>query len=227
MTQYRDRSSAGKFLAGRLETLRIDKPVVLGLPRGGVPVAAEVAAALNAPPRHRGGAQSSAVRTTRNWRWALSVRAACGSSTTTSSQRFASRKENSSPSNATSEPNWNGGRISCARGGPRFPSTERTAVIVDDGMATGASAAVACRCARTAGAAAVIVAVPVASPEAMRVIACSADRVVCPFVPALLGGVGACIRGLSSTQRRRSAVLPRLSAHLSSLSTVQEISENL
>ena len=49
MTQYRDRSSAGRFLAGRLETLRIDKPVVLGLPRGGVPVAAEVAAALNAP----------------------------------------------------------------------------------------------------------------------------------------------------------------------------------
>lgn len=55
---------------------------------------------------------------------APSVRAACGSSTTTSSQRFASRKENSSPSNATSEPNWNGGRISCARGGPRFPSTD-------------------------------------------------------------------------------------------------------
>src|SRR3546814_5593733 len=53
----------------------------------------------------------------------------------------------------------------------------RTAVIVDDGMATGASAAVACRCARTAGAAAVIVAVPVASPEAMRVIACSADQI--------------------------------------------------
>ncbi len=59
------------------------------------------------------------------------------SSTTTSSQRFASRKENSSPSNATSEPNWNGGRISCARGGgPPVSLHGRTAVIVDDGMAT-------------------------------------------------------------------------------------------
>jgi len=46
---YRDRIDAGRRLAGRLETYRAEHPVVLGLPRGGVVVAYEVARALGAP----------------------------------------------------------------------------------------------------------------------------------------------------------------------------------
>jgi|SRR5450759_2172257 putative phosphoribosyl transferase len=46
---FRNRSEAGRKLAARLKSYRDRKPVILALPRGGVPVAAEVAAALNAP----------------------------------------------------------------------------------------------------------------------------------------------------------------------------------
>ena len=46
---FTDRSDAGKRLAVALEGYRDERPIVLALPRGGVPVAAEVAAALNAP----------------------------------------------------------------------------------------------------------------------------------------------------------------------------------
>jgi putative phosphoribosyl transferase len=190
VTQYRDRSSAGKFLAGRLESLRIDKPVVLGLPRGGVPVAAEVAAALNAPldivvvrklgspynPELAMGAIGEGGVRVLNHDVIAAVRV---SKSELAAVERDERTELDRRARLLRE-----GRTPVSLHG-------RTAVIVDDGMATGASAAVACRCARTAGADSVIVAVPVASPEAMRVIACSADSVVCPFVPALLGGVGA------------------------------------
>jgi putative phosphoribosyl transferase len=47
--RFADRRAAGQDLAGRLEHLRDQHPVILGLPRGGVPVAAEVAQALDAP----------------------------------------------------------------------------------------------------------------------------------------------------------------------------------
>jgi putative phosphoribosyl transferase len=46
---FRDRRDAGRWLAGKVEALDLDAPVVLGLPRGGIPVAAEVADALGAP----------------------------------------------------------------------------------------------------------------------------------------------------------------------------------
>jgi predicted phosphoribosyltransferase len=49
MARFADRAHAGRALAGRLDDLRLQSPVVLGLPRGGVPVAAEVAAGLDVP----------------------------------------------------------------------------------------------------------------------------------------------------------------------------------
>lgn len=165
-------------------------PIILGLPRGGVPVAAEIASKLDAPldiilvrklgsPRNPelalGAIGEGAVRVLNN-----DVIAA-----ERVSPRDLAKVESSERAELLR-------RARILRAGRPPPSlTGRTAVIVDDGMATGASAAVAAAYARFQGAAEVILAVPVASPEAMRLLADSTDRVVCPFVPAVLGGVGA------------------------------------
>jgi putative phosphoribosyl transferase len=75
-----------------------------------------------------------------------------------------------------------------------IPIAGRTTVIVDDGMATGATVVVACRVARLHQPSRVVVAVPVSSAEALRRAATEADEVVCPWVPHSLGGVGMAYR---------------------------------
>jgi putative phosphoribosyl transferase len=65
----------------------------------------------------------------------------------------------------------------------------RVAIIVDDGLATGASARAAVAAARQAGASEVVVAVPVGPPDAIAVLQREADRVVCPLVPSAFGAV--------------------------------------
>jgi len=83
-------------------------------------------------------------------------------------------------------------RAKVLRGGrPRIDLHGRTVVLVDDGMATGATVAVACHSVRIEGADRVIVAVPVACPEAVQRVNVVADEVVCPWIPTDLGGVGA------------------------------------
>jgi hypothetical protein len=76
---FADRVDAGRRLAARLQHLRPEPVVVLGLPRGGVPAASEVARALGAPP------DVIVVRklglSHRSWAWAPSARTASGSST--------------------------------------------------------------------------------------------------------------------------------------------------
>jgi putative phosphoribosyl transferase len=72
---------------------------------------------------------------------------------------------------------------------PPVPVTGRTAIIVDDGVATGATARVACRVARARGAARVVLAVPVGSPRALESIP-EADEIVCVEAPAGFMSVG-------------------------------------
>ncbi|MDV6270430.1 phosphoribosyltransferase [Rhodococcus globerulus] len=194
MAQYRDRFAAGRALAAMfarsLDAARLHDPVVLGLPRGGVPVAIEVASALDAP------LDILVVRklgSPRNPELALG---AIGEGDTRVLNHDVIAAERVSPQAMArveeSERAELERRAHLLRAGrPAVPLSGRTAVIVDDGMATGASAAVASACARAQGATGVIVAVPVASPESIRLLADSADRVICPFVPAILGGVGA------------------------------------
>jgi putative phosphoribosyl transferase len=67
----------------------------------------------------------------------------------------------------------------------------RTAIIVDDGMATGSTASVACRVARRSAAAHVVMAVPVSSRQAVAQVREVADEVVCPLVPHPFHAVGA------------------------------------
>ena len=78
MTVSRDRVDAGVRLARRLTALRDQDVVVLGLPRGGVPVAFEVAAALAAPLEVIVVAKLGESRSSPSWPWAPSGRAAPG-----------------------------------------------------------------------------------------------------------------------------------------------------
>jgi predicted phosphoribosyltransferase len=75
-------------------------------------------------------------------------------------------------------------------GQPPMDLTGRIAILVDDGLATGATARAAVAVARRLGAARVVLAAPVGSPEAVRLLTEAADEVVCPLTPTGFGAVG-------------------------------------
>lgn len=190
MARYRDRTSAGEELARWLESVRTAAPIILGLPRGGVPVAAAVASALDAP------LDVVIVRklgTPRNPELAMGAVGEGGTLVLNcdviTADGVTARELAGVRARERAELTRRARML--RQGHPARDLLGRTAVIVDDGMATGATAAVACRSAREAGAHRIVVAVPVASTEAVRLLADAADQVVCPFTPAFLGGVGA------------------------------------
>lgn len=186
---FTDRVDAGRQLGHALTRLRGGDVVVLGLPRGGVPVAAEVAAALGAPldvivvrklgvpsrPELAMGAiGEDGVRVVnRSVLDAIRI-----GPPVLDAVEQAERVELAR-------------RVRVFRGDrPRVPLVGRTAVIVDDGMATGATAAVACRVARALGATSVFLAVPVGSREAVARLRAEADQVICLETPWDLASVG-------------------------------------
>ncbi|WP_149183729.1 phosphoribosyltransferase family protein [Streptomyces sp. TRM49041] len=187
--RFTDRETAGRRLAEAVLRLRPDDPVVLGLPRGGVPVAHRVAEALGAPldvlvvrklgvpsqPELGFGAiGEGGVRVLND----SVVRAA------RVGERDLERVERAE--RATLEQ-----RLRRYRGErPGVPLAGRTAVLVDDGIATGSTALAACRVARAHGAARVVVAVPVAPPDALALLRQEADDVVCLASPDWFGSVG-------------------------------------
>ncbi|WP_127476564.1 phosphoribosyltransferase [Microbacterium sulfonylureivorans] len=186
---FRDRSEAGRRLAARLADLRAEDVVVLGLPRGGVPVAAEVAAALGAPldvivvrklgvPFQQEVAMG-AIGEDGTRLLDLDLISRLG---ITSAQVHAVEQKERDTLEA---------RIALLRAvRDRVDLTGRTAVVVDDGIATGATASVACQVARALGAHRVIVAAPVGGQDAGRRVQ-GADEVICLVQPPAFQGVGA------------------------------------
>lgn len=187
--QYADRTAAGRTLCASLIHLRDADAVVLALPRGGVPVGLEVARAFRAPfdillvrklglpsqPELAMGAIGEGGTRVMN---DDVVRHARIAPPTLRRVEADERRELERR-----------GRV--LRGGrPRIDLHGRTVVLVDDGMATGATVAVACHSVRAEGARRIVVAVPVSCPEAMQRVNVVADEVVCPWVPDDLGGVG-------------------------------------
>lgn len=175
---FRDRADAGRQLAPWLTSLRGSAPVVLGLPRGGVPVAFEVARQLQAPldvvvvrklgtPHHQElamGALGEGGVVVAN---EDVLRDAAVSSSSFAAVKGAAQLELDR-------------RVEqFRRGGARVPLAGRTVVLVDDGVATGATARAACQVVRAAGAARVILAVPVGAPETMTSLRAVADEIVC------------------------------------------------
>jgi len=187
--RFRNRSDAGQRLAGRLEHLRDKDAVILGLPRGGVPVAAEVARALAAP------LDIILVR-----KLGVPAQPELGMGAIGESDarvinpdvvRYAQVSEAQIAEVERRE------RAELQRRAQRFrsgaahePLAGRIAVIVDDGIATGSTARAACQVARAMGAARVLLAVPVAPPGADVGMRGDADEVICLEMPGRFLAIG-------------------------------------
>ncbi len=195
---FENRRDAGRRLAQQLSHLRGVDAVVLGLPRGGVPVAFEVARALHAPldvivvrklgvPTHpelgMGAIGEGNVRIINDevlWKTGVSAK----------DLDEVERRE----------------RIELDRRArlfrinrPRADVTGRTAIVIDDGIATGSTAHAACRVAREQGAARVVLAVPVAPPHALERLEEVTDEQVCLETPGWFMAIGQWYRDFAPT----------------------------
>lgn len=184
---YPDREYAGTALAERLDAYADDPTaVVLGLVRGGVPVAAQVAAYLKVP------LDALVVRKLGvPWAPEVAFGALGPGDVVVYNEDLASRLDPADmDAVAAAERSELTRREQLYRAG-RAPLTlaGRTAIIVDDGLATGATARAAVAVARATHAKRVVVAVPVGSVEAVATLTASADEVICPLVPPDFGAV--------------------------------------
>jgi len=186
---FADRDDAGRRLAARLEHLRDAPVVVLGLPRGGVPVAFQVAKALGAPldviivrkigvpfqpELGMGAVGEDGTRVL-----SPMVIRECG----VSPEELAvvqAREQAAVTARAA--------RYRAVR--PREPLEGRVAIVVDDGIATGSTARAACQIARAHGAARVVLAVPVAPPGWRARIGADADELVSVATPRGFFAIG-------------------------------------
>jgi putative phosphoribosyl transferase len=186
---YADRRDAGRRLATRLAGFAGRDVVVAGLPRGGVPVAFEVARALGAP---------LDVIVVRKVGVPFQPELAMGAigedgtevvdAVTVRSARVNPEQLAAAERRALAELTRRAAVLRADR--PPLLLTGRTVVIVDDGLATGSTARAACRVARARGAGRVVLAVPVAAPDAVRRLLGDADEVVVDQAPEGFHSVG-------------------------------------
>ncbi|CAN7524126.1 phosphoribosyltransferase family protein [Arthrobacter sp. LjRoot14] len=197
MSIFEDRVEAGRRLGQRLEYLRGQNIVVLGLPRGGVPVAFEVATALDAP------LDVIVVRKLGvPFQPELAMGAIGEGGARVLDQHIISRVGVTQAELDAVEDRERAlleSRVARFRKGrTREDLKGRTAVIVDDGIATGSTARVACHIARQLGAARVILAVPVAPADTLADLT-EPDEVVCLATPRQFTAVGYHYRDFSPT----------------------------
>lgn len=198
MFEFRDRTDAGRRLGRRLAGLRGQDVVVLGLPRGGVPVAFEVARALDAPldvivvrklgvpfqPELAMGAIGEGGARVLDGRVLSLARV------TEEDLRRVEREERQVLER----------RLARYRQGRKRADVHgRTVVVVDDGIATGSTARVACQVAKQLGATRVILAVPVASAQTVASLTV-ADEIVCLVSPQEFQAVGYYYHDFSPTE---------------------------
>jgi putative phosphoribosyl transferase len=186
---FMDRLEAGRRLGERLRHLRGENVVVLGLPRGGVPVAAEVAEALGAPldvclvrklgvpfqpELGMGALGEGGVRV---------INDAVMREARVTPEQLAQVEEDEQAVLERQGRRYRGGRAPVAVGG-------RTVVVIDDGVATGSTARAACRIARARGAARIVLAVPVAPLDWTERLGGEADELVSLETPLDFYAVG-------------------------------------
>jgi predicted phosphoribosyltransferase len=187
--QFSDRRHAGQVLAGMLDHYRANPDaLVLALPRGGVPVAYEVARALHAPldvfivrklgvPGHEefamGAIASGGVRVMNPDAAGLHIRPEAIDAVIAREQHELERRER----------RYRGDR-------PPIPLDDRIVILVDDGLATGSTMRAAAIAVRRSRPRRVVVAVPVAAPETCREFQAQVDEVVCAVTPQPFMAVG-------------------------------------
>lgn len=217
MTRYdslhipiRDRSAAGQALAGLLaEHRRQRDAIVLALPRGGVPVAYEIATALElrldlmlvrklGVPGHAelamGAIASGGVRVlNRDVLRTLHIDDAAIAAVVARETRELQRRDRA----------YRGER-------PLPVLRDQQVILVDDGVATGATMRAAVQAARQQRPARIVVAVPVAAPESVALLRTEADAVVCPFMPDMLMAIGNWYVDFSQTSDQEVLDLLRL-----------------
>jgi predicted phosphoribosyltransferase len=210
--RFRDRREAGRVLAGKLDryTARGDL-IVLALPRGGVPVAFEVARALQAPldvflVRKLGvpgqeelamGAIAAGGSRFINWETVetLGVPAQALEEVIRTEERELARREQS----------YRGDE-------PAIAVADRIAILVDDGLATGSTMRVAVSALRAQHPARIVVAVPIAAPSSCEELAGVADETVCAVTPEPFYAVGLWYQDFAQTTDEEVHALLELAA---------------
>jgi predicted phosphoribosyltransferase len=199
---FRDRREAGRFLAGKLIAYA-DRPdvLVMALPRGGVPVAFEVARALHAPldvflvrklgvPGHdelaMGAIASGGVRV-------LNEEVVCGLRISSDVVDKVVAREKQELERR--ERSYRGTR-------PAPDVRGRTTILIDDGLATGSTMRAAIAALRQQHPARIVVAVPVGAPETCAGFQDEADEAICALMPDPFYAVGVWYRDFSQTTDR-------------------------
>ena len=191
ITRFKDRIDGGKKLAVLLASYKNNpNTIVIGLPRGGVVTAYQVAYALNLPldlvvPRKISAPTSSelavgALTQEGNIVWNEALLKQLGLTITDLADSVEKEKKESAR------------RLSLYRGRRSLLNVkDKIVILVDDGIATGATMRAAIASVRAQGAKKIVVAIPVSSREALKKIKKEADEVVCVMVPEIFWGVGA------------------------------------
>ncbi|RKE22343.1 phosphoribosyltransferase family protein [Streptomyces sp. TLI_171] len=221
--QFTDRADAGRRLAAALAAAEFRDAVVVALPRGGVPVAAEVARALRTPldvcvirkvgapgqPELAMGAVGEDGARVVNQEIVDAVGVAADEFAAVEARERAELARRAA---------------AYRRGHAPLPLAGRTVLVVDDGVATGSTALAACRIVRARGAARVVLAVPVAPHDWTARLGGAADEYVAVHAPSRFLAVGEFYRDFrQTTDAEVIAALDRPAHHGSPLVTEYEL----
>jgi predicted phosphoribosyltransferase len=203
---FGDRCEAGRRLLAPLEHVHLERPVVVGIARGGMAVAGEVALALQAP---LDVAVVCKVGAPRNPEFAIGAVAEGGLHVIGGRAVRALGLSDTTVSSLVADAERQLERRLASYRGVREPLqlAGATAILIDDGLATGRTALAAVRSLRGRGAARVILAAPVASSSAVQALAREADEVICVEVPEDLWAVGYWYEDFSPTSDEQVAAL--------------------
>lgn len=186
---FADRREAGRFLAAEVDALGLSEPLIVALPRGGVPVAREIADRLGAPLEifgvrklaHPDQPEVAFGAIAEDGTRLVDPEAARVLGLLGGDIELVTELEQAELRR----------RLDLYRHGKPAPDVRgRTVVVVDDGVATGLTDAAAIRALRRLGAREIVLAVPVCSASAMELLQGDADTVVTLRIPTLFRGVG-------------------------------------